>query len=521
MHSAPEGGKDWLTPATQQPPLRRFLRVIRDRWLLIAAVTLLAVGAAIAYVAVAPKTYVASADMLVTPVSNDDQRTLGLSLIRSSIDPTRDVSTAARLVLNTGVAKRVKERLELESSPEEVLARVDAVPVAQSSLINVTASGASATEAARLANAFAIETVALRTEKMHEQLDALIVQLRRRFAALGPEDRAQTDLQARLSSLLALRGVPDPTIRVANQALPPDRAASPKPRLSIAAGIIAGLLLGFGAAFALESLDPRLRREEQLRELYSLPVLARIAQEKSRKGQLMLPGRVSAATAEAFRTLRATLLVTKQHSTGRGRSVLITGSGASEGKSSTALNFAAAVAQTGQRVILVEADLYRPTLAGAIGVRPTYGVEQVLLGQATVEDALVTDAAYGPNLRFLLVGATGPDIFDRLALPTARELIPQAERLADFVIIDSPPATDVGDVLPMAAQATDVLIVARLGRSRLPRMRELGEILGQNGVRPAGVVLIGVTKRESSYYYVPPAATSSDDRRSREPVSAN
>ena len=171
---------------------------------------------------------------------------------------------------------------------------------------------------------------------------------------------------------------------------------------------MAGLVLGVGGAFAAQTLDPRLRREEQLRALYRLPVLARIPEEnRGRSANVVAPHQLSPAGVEAFRTLRATLSAPRGRETGRARAVMITGAGPAEGKTTTALNLAASFALAGKRVILIEADLRRPKIGGALRVRATRGIASVLIDGLPLSEALLTTEAYGENLKLLLVDRAG------------------------------------------------------------------------------------------------------------------
>ena len=126
-----------------------------------------------------------------------------------------------------------------------------------------------------------------------------------------------------------------------------------------------------------------------------------------------------------------------------------------------------------------------------------------MIEQTKLEDALLTTNAFGPNLMLLLADHSGPGVPELLSLQAAQRLLARAEALADYVIIDSPPLTDVVDALPLARRADGVLIVVRLGKSRLPRIKRLGELLASNDIRPVGFAVLGIAKeaRSSSYYY--------------------
>ena len=517
IRSSPEG--DWLSPRTETQGLERYLNTLRDRWWVIVLAVVVSTGAAVAYLAVTPKSYQAHADLLVSPVPQGDTTTQGLGLIQASSDPTQDVSTASRLVSTSSVARRVIHDLGLHETPAQLLRTVEAVPVAQSTVVTVTATESSPRLAAAIANSFAADTIADRTAQLQQQLAITVPILRQHIAALGPTERqAAGILSGRLASLQALQGVADPTLSQTVRADVPTGPSAPSSHLTLAAGILAGLILGLGGAFAVQAIDPRVRREEQLRSLYRLPILARVPLEpRTRKAGALAPDRVSGQGVEAYRTLRASLAAS--HSAEfRSRSVMVTGSSPGEGKSTTAINLAYSLAQAGNRVILIEADMHRPAIGAALGCRPRHGIASVLIRQSTMEEALVSTEEYGPDLQLLLVERPGLESADRLSLPTARTLISEAESLADFVVVDAPPLTEVIDALLLAQEVGDVVIVTRLGRSKLRKLVDLGEILQQQGIQPAGVTLIGVDRsRDGGYYY---AASREAADASRESVDA-
>jgi capsular exopolysaccharide synthesis family protein len=491
----------WLRPREETQGAIRYLDTIRERWWLILATTLVAVAVAGLYIAVTPPRYEAEADLLVTPVSGNESADSGLGLITESNDPTQTVSTAARLVSTPAVAAATVRKLGLHETPQQLLDTVAVEPIAQSSLIAVLAKRKSSHEAALVANAFATSAIEVLTGQLHSVIASQLPALERRLRTLpSTEQSGPGTLGQRVTELQAMLAAPDPTLRVSSPATPPSSPSSPKKKLAIVAGLLGGLVIGLGAAFASQALDPRLRREEQLRGMFRLPLLAwipRVDGSHKTEGPLA-PERLSPSAVEAYRTLRATLTAT----IGEGhRSILITSSSGGEGKSTTAINLAEALAAADQRVLLIEGDLRRPTIARALNIRPTVGVGAVLINEATMGEAIVTSSRYGSNLGFLLVESAAAPLADRLSLPTARKLVAEAEALADFVVIDSPPLTEVTDALPLAQEVDAVVVMARIGTSRLTRLANLGDILQQGGIKPAGIVVMGQDRGTETPYH--------------------
>ena len=496
---------DWLQPPVEETGLRHYVQTLRERiWIVVASVVL-TTGIAILYVVTADKVYEATADLLVTPVPATDISLSQLPLIRESSDPTRDVETAAQLVTNVDVASRVKEDLDSPLSPNALLGKVTAEPVAQSNIVAVTGEGGSPTAARDLANAFAAQAVAEQTAQLHAAIDRILPGLQKRANTVVPGTGGPISLRAlrgAITSLETLRSGPDPTISIQTAADAPSGPSSPKTKLSIAGGLLAGLVLGIGGAFAFQLLDPRLRREEQLKRLYRLPILARIPQKQRRTSKPLAPTELSLAELEAYRTLRGTLAATRRASGSDSSAILVTGSSSSEGKTTTAINLASSLASVGHSVILVEADLRRPAIASALGVQVKYGIESVLIDSVALQDALVATSTLGSNFGLLLADYAGGWISDLFSLPAAREMIAEARRLADYVIVDSAPLGDVIDALPLATYMDEVLLVAGIGRTDLRKLSHLGELLAEHGIKPAGFAVVGTPKpRRSDYHY--------------------
>ena len=523
----------------------RYAETVRERIGLVLLTTALALAGAGLYLATAEKTYEAEAELLITPIAEEDPALTGLALIRASSDPTRDVETVARLVTSRDVAERVRTQLKLDDSADDIVKKIDAAPVAQSNVVAITAKADDPKRAADLANAVAESAIADRSDKLRAQVAPLIESVRARIAA-GEETAGDATLSDQLARLTSLETTGDPTIRFETEAAEPDSPVSPRPVLTILAGLFGGLVLGIGGAFVMQAVDPRLRREEQLRELYGLPILARIPKErhggdsKARLGGLLAerhpdrrrsdrhpplgPSELSPRTLEAYRTLRTMLsaaLSESENEAGRGRAVLITGPSPAEGKTTTAINLASTYALAGKRVIVLEADFRRPTVAKALQVKPRVGIGKVLLGEVGLDEALVPVRPFGDDLRLLPVERPDSHLSEILSLPAARHLLDEARALADYVIIDSPPLTEVVDALPLARYADDVLLVCRLGMSSLQQLSRLADLLEQNTIEPRGFVVVGVGSSDEQSYYLDGHSSVAPDVERVEPQKQN
>jgi receptor protein-tyrosine kinase len=331
----------------------------------------------------------------------------------------------------------------------------------------------------------------------------------------APSDQV-VRLENQLARLESLYVEGDPTIRLETKAAVPSDPVSPRPALTIVAGIIGGLVLGIGGAFLIQAVDPRLRREDQLRDVYSLPVLARIPNDsgenrwvprfggRRRRSAPLGPSSLSPQTFEAFRTLRAMLNASRSEDLPEevGSAIMVTGASPVEGKTTTAINLAASYALAGKRVILIEADFRRPTVSAALGVTPSVGIGDVLLQEVDLTDALVRVEPFGGSLKLLPVQRPDAHLSELLSMPAARRLLDETRAMADCVIIDSPPLTEVADTLPVAQLVDDLLIVCRVGRSSLSQLSRLADLLEQNDIKPRGFVLVGVAASPEGGYYL-------------------
>jgi Mrp family chromosome partitioning ATPase/capsular polysaccharide biosynthesis protein len=506
-------GRQRNRSSSEEQTLARYWIVLRERAWIIVACTVLVLAAAIAYVGLAPRTYQAQAEMEVQAAGSGDPVLAALPVLHQTGAPTEDVLTAASLVTTQPVAESVVRALHLKMSPGTALADVQASPIGQAGLVAVQATASSPQLAQRLANGFVDQAIALSTARLHAAIARALPTLQSQLAAVPRAQRyGPGSLGAQLDELQQLQSQNDPTLINAAPAGLPTAPSSPRTKLSLIAGLLAGLLVGVGAAFLFHGLDPRLRREEQLRDRFGMPVLARIPRQPHRRRprpRPLLPSELSPSAQEGYRTLR-TILTARTRSS-EPRAVLVTGSAPAEGKSTTAMGLAAALAHGAARVILIEADLRKPTFAASFKLTRFTGIEPVLDGKVQLSKATVAVRIQGASLRVLpahLPAGKGP----HLPFAGVDKLISDAKAMADFVVIDSAPLTAVIDALPFAQAADEVLIVARLGHTRLNKLEELDDLLGENGVTRTGIVLIGEhPTRGVQYYYAEEDGSSDED----------
>jgi len=485
----------------------RYLHALREHWVLVLATVVIAVGAAVAYSLTATKRYEAEADILVTPLSGSDNTFVGIpGLLRETSVPNSAILTAARLVKTPAVAREARSRLGSSSSIESLLLHVDAKPLSQSSIVAVVGKAESPGLASNIANAFADALVTRRTDDFQHGLKEVHSRLQAQLNAIPPSLRSAPEaaaIQQRLVDLGSVLDAQDPTIEVSSRAEPPRSQTWPRPVLSIAVALLASLLLGTGAAIASELISPRITREEDLAVDHGLPVLARVPRlpAKTVREYLTGKGELPPQVWEAYRTLRANLAVSGPEG-GPPRSVLVTSAQANEGKTMTAVNLAVTAARAGARVVLVDGDLRKPRVATAFGIPGgRHGFVRMLKGEATADEALMSAPAH-ERLALLLSTWEHTGVVDLLEPRRVSRVIDQLTGIADLVVIDSPPLTEVADALSLADASDAVVLAIRLGRGRRDRLADLRAMLARRGIYPTGFVATSRKySRGGGYYY--------------------
>jgi capsular exopolysaccharide synthesis family protein len=292
------------------------------------------------------------------------------------------------------------------------------------------------------------------------------------------------------------------TVGIPHPATVPSDPITPNKVLNIGLGLVVGLLIGVGVAVLREVLDNTIKGPSDFEEM-GLAVLGLVPFDKrTPRSPIAFRSDPHSGRSEAYRQLRTNLQFVDVDNPPR--IIAVTSAIPGEGKTTTAINLAAALAEAGARVCLVEADLRRPSIAKALGLVGDVGFTTVVIGKAPVETVLQNA---GRNLAVLTSGPIPPNPSELLISQHARQVIAELSRNVDFTIIDTPPLLPVTDGAEMATMADATLLVHRASKTTRDQAARSVKALDKVGRRPVGVILNMITRTagrydyEYSYYY--------------------
>jgi capsular exopolysaccharide synthesis family protein len=435
--------------------LVQFLAMTRRRIALIVICIVAGAGGAAYYTKAATPSYTATAQAILSvPNTKDLGDSVGAAALAAS-----QVSTYATVATSRAVAARAIALLGLNESPVDVAKKIGATVEASTDVLDITGEASTAKGAQNLAN-------------------AAVRALSDEVAAIQSTSRSDTKVVATVLDYAEL----------------PSSPTSPNPPLDYTLGLILGIVAGLGGAALLESLDRTVKSSAQGDALFAAPMLGVVPR---RRGNMLVVRRDSdSAEAEPYKTLRtAVRFVTPDRPL---RTLLITSAGAGEGKTTTAANLAVAIALSGERVIVLDADLRRARLASAFGLDHATGLTSLVLGTASINEALQT---WDRGLQIMASGPLPPNPSEIVGSQLFNQLLQSLSELADFVIIDAPPVLPVTDAVAIAAQVDGVVLVTRHGKTLRSSAAEARRKLTGVGANVVGYVLNAVPARDAHSYY--------------------
>lgn len=311
-------------------------------------------------------------------------------------------------------------------------------------------------------------------------------------------------------------GLHSNNFRTVDVARVPTSPVSPNVPLNLAFALALGLSTGVGLAFLLDGIDNTVRTPEQAQLISGLPSLGMIplgskngieAGQKQKFAvtssskeavELITQSRPQSQMAESYRALRTSLLLTSLGAPPK--VILITSALPQEGKTTTSLNCGIVLAQKGSRVLLIDADLRRPSIHKALGMGPRTGLSNVLTGSATLEQATVRSSVL-PTLFVLPAGTPPPNPAELLASANMSNILAELREQYDHIVIDTPPTLSVTDAVIMSTRADTVVLVIRSGQTTKQALRRARDILVRVNARVSGVLLNAADLRSPDYYY--------------------
>ncbi|MBL8181204.1 MAG: polysaccharide biosynthesis tyrosine autokinase, partial [Blastocatellia bacterium] len=310
----------------------------------------------------------------------------------------------------------------------------------------------------------------------------------------------------------------DNNISVTEHAIPNDQAVSPRRLTTVLAALLLSTLFGMGLALFLEYLDDTIRTTEEIESYLQLPALAAIpnidslpkrnklllvggeAEEEKQNSGLLIDNDSNSPLAEAYRQLRTSILLsTAGHAP---KSLLVTSSLPSEGKTTTATNTAISLAQTGAKVLIIDADMRRPRLHQVFGVGNNLGLSTLLsseLHDEDIEAAVQLDP--GTKLHLLTSGPIPPNPAELIGSQQMNRLVSMLEGKFTHIVVDSPPIASFTDGVLIASMVDGVILVVHSGKSSRQVVRKSRQLLNDIGAKVFGVVLNNVNLRSQDNYY--------------------
>ena len=284
------------------------------------------------------------------------------------------------------------------------------------------------------------------------------------------------------------------SVEIIDKADNPIRPVRPNIPLNIALGVIVGLILGVGLAFFIEYLDTSVKTIDDVERALNAAVLGVIPQNV---GSLVDEGEES-PHAEAYRVLRTNILFAARKSEDQTTFTVVSG-GAGEGKTTTMFNLAVIFAQLGDRILVVDSDLRRPSMHRYFKVTNSIGLTNLLLGQNTLDEVIQTTDI--PNMHFIPSGKLPSSSMGVLSSSKMKDFVADMKSRYDYVFFDAPPIMGVSDASVLASAVDLCVLVVQYRKYPQLMTQRAKDMVIKVGGDLAGVVLNNINISQDSYYY--------------------
>ncbi|AOX65324.1 hypothetical protein BJK06_05785 [Curtobacterium sp. BH-2-1-1] len=425
-------------------------KAFRKGWLLILIGALLGAGGGFAAAVLATPEYSATTKLFVSVRTSDAASATDVSQGNSAAQ--QKVRSYADVVLTESILQPVIEELALDTTPAGLARRVQPTINTNTVVISIAVTDESAARSARIANSIGRSFV-----RVIERLE---------------QPSADSASLVRASTV--------------QSAVVPSTPSSPNRTLNIVVGLAVGAFLGFAAALLRGLVDTRIHGPRDVAAATDAPLLATLGFDPEAKRQpLVVSASGRSPLAEAYRTLRTNLQFVDL-GVGNG-SFVVTSAMPSEGKTTSTANLAIALAETGARVVLIDADLRRPRVAEVMGLENSAGLTDLLIGRAELDD--VVQPWGHTKLDVLPAGLVPPNPSELLGSTAMQALLELLTDQYDHVLLDAPPILPVTDAAVLAAMTSGAVVVTSARSSRTPQLRAAVDRLERVGATVLGVVV--------------------------------
>ena len=347
------------------------------------------------------------------------------------------------------------------------------------------------------------------TKAQVEQLQSDVADAKKRESDMREKGREYFDAKRKLSNTTRIRDTillrvmqeevdlalpKESTVEITDDADLPIKAVRPNIPLNIALGVVVGLVLGVGLAFFIEYLDTSVKTIDDVERALNAAVLGVIPQNV---GSLLDEGDES-PHAEAYRVLRTNILFAGRQSEKQTTFSVVSG-GAGEGKTTTMFNLAVVFAQQGDRVLVVDSDLRRPSMHRFFKLSNNIGLTNYLLGQATIEEVIQTTEL--PSLHFIPSGKLPSSSMGILSSAKMKEFVAEMKSRYDYVFLDAPPIMGVSDASVLASMVDMCVLVVQYRKYPQLMTQRAKDMVTKVGGELVGVVLNNINISQDSYYY--------------------
>lgn len=470
--------------------LSQYLQAMRAHWRLILSMTLIGVAAAGAATLLIPPTY-ASTSKLFVSTSGAETNSAQANIVAQDRVPSY-----AELLGTPQFAQGVIEELSLTGlSPSDLAQNVEAVVAPNSVILEITVTDESPQRAQLIANTMAARFVGL----------VAFLETPAPVTTVDANGVTQTTTQvAPVKVTVAQTG------GLASEPLFPD------PSLNLPLGALVGVLVGLLLALVRYLMDNTVKSTKQVEELTGATAIGGVLFDPDMAVRpLVTQHKAHSVTSEAYRQIRTNLQYVSVDKPPR--VIVVSSSVSGEGKTTTAINLALVLAQSGQRVALVEADLRRPRIMRYLQLVGGAGLTNVLAGMADLSDLL---QPWGDGkLSVLGAGPNPPNPSELLGSEQMRHLLEDLRESHDYVIIDAPPLLPVTDAAVLAVLADGIVLLTRWGATKREQLRAAASMARVIDVRVLGTVLNMIPATRAGYGYGYGYSYEPDPKPSEEPNS--